>query len=61
MRKNQRRSNPQDMTVTEMLDKIAENICDNYCKYRYMMDKKILSPQQFEHLCDNDCPLRRLV
>ena len=56
-----KRNNPGDMTVLETIEKTAENICDNYCKYRYMIDKKILSPQQFEHLCENDCPLRRLL
>ena len=61
MPRNQRRNNPEDMCVLEIIEKAAENICDNYCKYRYMMDKKLLSPQQFEHLCESDCPLRRLV
>lgn len=61
MPRDRRRKNPEDMTVLESIEKIAENICDHYCKYRYMIDKKVLSPKQFEHMCENDCPIRRLI
>lgn len=61
MTKKRRRNNPEDMTVLETIEKVAEDVCDHYCKYRYMVDKKILSRQQFEQMCGNDCPLRRLV
>lgn len=61
MTKNQRRNNPKDMTVLETIEKVAEDVCDHYCKYRYMVDKKMLSGQQFSHMCESDCPLRRLV
>ena len=30
---NQRRNNPLDMTVTEQIIKVREEMCDGYCKY----------------------------
>ena len=49
--------------TTDELNKIAETICDHYCKYSDLLNK--VRSQQAVHLietihCD-DCPLNRIV
>lgn len=57
---NQRRNNPAEMTVTEQILKIREEICDNYCKYRDLVSQKQISQKTFETVCEYDCPLRKI-
>lgn len=35
-----RRNNPQDMTMTEELEKLKESVCLDYCKFFAEIDKK---------------------
>ena len=55
----QRRNNPEDMTVTEHLHKIKEEICDNICKSREK-GGRLYSQEQLDEVCEHDCPLRKL-
>lgn len=65
MSQNRRRNNPQDMTIYEQLEKIKEEMCDRYCKYRDRFrndadsNLSILNQEQMDCLC-NCCPLTRL-
>lgn len=56
MTQNRRRNNPQDMTVTETIFKIREEMCDKYCKYVY--DEEI-TQKALELQC-KDCPMNKL-
>lgn len=52
------------MTVTQQLEKVKEDICDNYCKYPEKYLEKIKDPdkamnEMWEHICEN-CPLNKL-
>lgn len=53
---NQRRNNPQEMTITEQLSKVREDVCDKYCKYVY--DEEI-TQEDLEMYCKN-CPINKL-
>lgn len=53
-KKNRRRNNILDMTIHEQLEKIAEEMCDNYCKYV----AEDYGGDLFK-ICDK-CPLGRL-
>ena len=53
---NRRRNNPQNMSVTETLYKVREEMCDKYCKYVY--DEEI-TQEDLELHC-NGCPMNRL-
>ena len=57
---NQRRNNPAEMTVTEQILKIREEVCDNYCKYRDSVSQKQISQETFTTVCEYDCPLNKL-
>lgn len=47
----------ENTTITEQLEEIAEQICDNYCKYieKYSDYEKLV-----EEKCEH-CPLWRIV
>jgi hypothetical protein len=52
------------MTVTQQLEKIKEDICDNYCKYPEKYLEEIKNPDEamtemYERVCEN-CPLNKL-
>lgn len=53
---NQRRNNPAEMTITEQIEKVKEEICDKYCRYVY--DEEI-NQDDLELQCNN-CPLNKL-
>lgn len=55
-----RRNNPQDMTITEQLEKIKEDICDNYCITPFRVLNGELSGKAMYEICNNKCPFRRL-
>lgn len=65
MDQNRRRNNLQDMSIVEQIEKIKEEMCDKYCKYRDQFrnglnpDLSILNQEQMDCLC-NYCPLTRL-
>lgn len=56
-----RKNNKMDMTVTEQINAIADNICRNYCKYPDTWDeeKEGCELSESEH-CRN-CPLGELI
>lgn len=57
---NQRRNNPLDMTVTEQIIKVREEMCDGYCKYPDVRKHGLISQESFEAVCKYDCPLNKL-
>ena len=62
MAENRRRNNPEDMTVSETVEKIKEEVCDNICMYRNAKEYKgILSQEALVYeICEHECPLRKL-
>jgi len=56
-----RKNNKMDMTVTEQINAIADNICRNYCKYSDTGDEE----KEGCELCDSEhfrnCPLNELI
>jgi hypothetical protein len=65
MIKNRRRKNKVDMTITEQLEALREDICDNYCKFpgevrsKYTDIDKATEQLVLEH-CDG-CPFMELM
>lgn len=57
---NQRRNNPSDMTATEMILKVKEEVCDKICKYRAPKYKGYLTQEDLEEICERECPLKKL-
>lgn len=54
---NSKKNNTENKSITEILEEVREDICDNYCKYRDTVDK--------DCVCDimrngNTCPLDQL-
>lgn len=61
MPKNKRRNNPEDMKVSEMVEKIKEEVCDNICKYRNSKEYRgIYSQETLDEICEHECPLIKL-
>ena len=56
----ERRNNPANMTITEQLDAIKEEVCDKICRYPDMVDNGDLTEELFEIQCNYHCPLRKL-
>jgi len=52
---NRRRKNIADMTVTEQVEKIKSEMCDEYCKYPL----KAKGSEELDEICRH-CPLNRL-
>lgn len=48
----------QARTVTEIIDDVETEICDNYCKYSDMYSDEEYD-KMIEEVCDS-CPLKRL-
>lgn len=46
MNQNRRRKNKERMTITEQLSKIADEVCEDYCKYPEEAKKKFKDPQK---------------
>lgn len=45
-------------TVTRLIEEVAENICDNFCKYRDTADENF----ECEHIRNGgECPLDKLL
>lgn len=60
MEENRRRNNPDDMTVSEMLLKAKEEVCDNICKYRNSKEYRgMYSQEALDEICE-ECPLNRI-
>lgn len=58
-----RRNNIADMTITEQIEKIKEDICDGYCKYPEQTRKEHKDAEEaYEALLEKcgHCPLCRL-
>ena len=55
MSENRRRNNRAEMSVTEQLLEIKEEICDKYCHYR----KTYVYQSDIDEKCES-CPLARL-
>ncbi len=57
---NRRRNNPEDMKVSEMVEKIKEEVCDDICKYRNTKEYRgMIMPETMEQVCA-ECPLNKL-
>ena len=60
MAENRRRNNPDDMTVSEMLLKAKEEVCDNICKYRNSKEYRgMYSQEALDEICE-ECPLNKI-
>lgn len=57
MAENRRRNNPSEMTVTEQIAEVKEQICDRFCRYR---NDKMISQENLDAICEFDCPMRKL-
>lgn len=58
--KNQRRKNKADMTVSEQLEAIAEEMCNHYCKYPDLWNEEAEGCELSESEHCRNCPLGRL-
>lgn len=45
-----------ELTIPQQIERICEDICDNYCKYR---DKAWNEEGELNEICKN-CPLNKL-
>jgi hypothetical protein len=49
------------MTISEQLEQIKEEVCDDICKYRNSKDYRgLMSQESLEEICKHDCPLNKL-
>ena len=56
LKQGQRKTNKERMTIPEQLNKIAEEICDSYCKYPDLAKKKFEDPDEaMEWIGDTYC------
>lgn len=55
-----RRNNPNDMTITEQIEKIAEDICMHYCKWPDLWDEEAEGCELSESDHCVNCPIGRL-
>lgn len=46
MNQSRRRKNKERMTITEQLSKIADEVCEDYCKYHDEAYKKFKDPDE---------------
>ena len=60
MAENRRRNNPSEMTVTEQIAQVKEQICDEFCKYTDNKKHGRICQETLEAICEHDCPLRKL-
>lgn len=58
--KNQRRNNPAEMRIIEQLEKLREEMCDDYCRYKDLKKHGKISQETFETICEYDCPLNKI-
>lgn len=57
MAQNRRRNNPSEMTVTEQIAQVKEQMCDSFCRYR---NDKLISQETLDAICEHDCPMKKL-
>ena len=50
----------EDKTIHEMLEKMGQEICDNYCRYMHEGKDYKDEVELYEKHCDN-CPLTRYL
>ena len=55
MSENRRRKNTAEMTLTEQIESIKEQMCDEYCHYH----KTYVYQSDVDEKC-KECPLKRL-
>lgn len=55
-----RRNNIEDMTITEQLQKIFDDMCTNYCKWPEKWDEEAEGCELSESEHCANCPLSRL-
>lgn len=46
-------------TVCDVIEFVAEEVCDKYCKYREKVENAEMSVSELDAIC-GDCPLSRL-
>lgn len=65
LKQGQRKTNKERMTIPEQLNKIAEEICDSYCKYPDLAKDKFEDPDEaMEYIGDtycSGCPIYRNI
>ena len=60
-REAMRRKNIADMTITEQIESIKEQMCNDYCKYPDTWDAEKEGCELWDSdLCAKECPLNRL-
>ena len=56
LKQGQRKTNKERMTISEQLNKIAEEICDSYCKYPDIAGEKFDNPDEaMDWISDTYC------
>ena len=48
-----------DRSTRDLIEEVCERICGDYCKYVDRVNRRIISIDQFEEICET-CPLQRL-
>ncbi len=65
LKQGQRKTNKERMTIPEQLNKIAEEICDSYCKYPDLVKDKFEDPDEaMEWIGDTycaECPIYKNI
>lgn len=65
MNQNRRRKNKERMTITEQLSKIADEVCEDYCRYHDEAYKKFKDPDEaMDYIGDTycvNCPLYKNI
>ena len=56
----ERRNNPADMTITEQIEAVLNDMCSNYCKWPDLWDEEKEGCELSESDHCMNCPLNRL-
>ena len=51
-----RKNNKKDMTITEQLERVKDQICIDYCRYRSAMEMEQLTYDDLIDICEG-CPM----
>ena len=65
MEKTNQEEKQQEKTITQLLQEIADDFCENYCKYPDVCMSERKDPDEAEDLlyseyCNKACPFNRL-
>ena len=54
-----RKNNKKDMTITEQLERVKDQICIDYCKFRHGMKIEIITCDELVEICKT-CPMNEV-